>query len=230
LGQKRRTNPSFLSKDEAERDKARTEQVVKGIANGIDNSMIIPNVSRGPNIPSTPRRVLTEESKTLEIHTITNQNRDRLYDLSEYSNKKAKGPKYFPKRYFQKLKPKQLDMNSKPSIKLLGETKNFVVQLDNGKRLIEIYAKDFFIGKLFKLRINAAESKEITNLLAQARNKIEQKQKYRVGETSYFFVDVDGIQGLAFVSEKINQDIKLGFCEGEITPILDLLAKARSLF
>ena len=229
MGQKRRTNSSFQSKEEAERQKRQMKQMVSGIAHGIDNSMILPNVSHPENL-SPPRRVLTEEFKTSEIHTITDQNYKRLYDLSDRSNKKARGPKYVPKRNLHKSQSNQMNTHNQPSIKLLGETKNFVVQLDNGKRSIEIYGKDFFVGNLFKLRFNVGESKEITNLLAQARNKLEQKQKLRVGETSNFIVDVDGIQRLATLYEKNSQDVKLGFSEGEITPILDFLAKARSLF
>ncbi len=230
MGQKRRTNPSFLSKDEAERDKTRTEQMVRSLVEGVNYDMILSNKSPDSNLISTPKRVLSDEFTVSEDHIITDRNYKRIYDLADRSNKKARGPKYFPKSCLHKSQSDQIKKHSQPTIELLGETQNFVVQLNNETHLIELYGKDFFIGKLFKLKIHVGESLEITRLLTQARNKIEQKQKARVGETSHFVVDVDGSQRLAILYEKNNEDVKLGFSESEITPILNFLAKARALF
>jgi hypothetical protein len=137
-------------------------------------------------------------------------------------------PRHISNRYFRKNADTDFD---KPNLgKVLWETKNFVVQLNYETRLIELYGKDFFFGKLFKIRFNASESFGISNLLVEARNRIEQKQKVRIGETSHFIVDLDGTQKLVILYEKNSQDVRLGFNESEINPILDFLAKARSLF
>lgn len=111
--------------------------------------------------------------------------------------------------------------------KRLGETKNFVVQFNYETKLIELYGKDFFIGKLFKLRFDAGESKEITNLLAKARNRIGQRQDASIGETTHFVVTIDAYNKIAILYDKNGHDVKLGFSESEITPLLDLLAKTR---
>lgn len=116
--------------------------------------------------------------------------------------------------------------------RIVGETDNFVLQFDYKNKVIEMYGKDFFVGRLFKLRLNVGDSKTISNYLSIARNIMANSQVKRIGEISKFAVDSDGNQRLVILSEKTDRDfpIKLGFNETEITAIIDLLAKARSLF
>jgi hypothetical protein len=214
LDRTRRTNPSFLSIDEAARDRKRIEQMVKGISEGkSEGSVVFSNVGyNGPKGLIGSRRLSGYGYH--EKAVVTN------VELKPTTYSKPRQKTFFPQKNLDRVK----------YVKLLGETKNFVVQLNYETRLIELYAKDFFIGKLFKLLISAGESKDLTYLLAQARNRIEQKQKVRIGETTHFIVDLDGTHKLVILYEKSNQDVRLGFSEGEVTPILDFLAKARSLF
>ena len=200
LDRKRRTNPSFLSIDEAARDRRRLEQMVKGIAEG-------------------PRE------KDVVISNVGYNGSNGLIGKSNPLHKSY----FHPPTGFHYPKTKGTYNNRKPDkyVKIFGEAKNFVVQQNYETKMIELYCKDFFVGQLFKLRFGVGESKEISNLLAQARNELGQSQNKRIGETTHFIVDID-TNKQATLYGKNNQEIKLGFNEEEITPLLDFLAKARS--
>ena len=78
LGQKRRTNPSFLTKDEAERDKTRTERIVRSLADGIHYDMILPNSNtRFPIVlPLQGKQELKKTVETNKNKTKSVRNRD----------------------------------------------------------------------------------------------------------------------------------------------------------
>jgi len=115
-------------------------------------------------------------------------------------------------------------------IETVGITNNFVVEFNYQDKLIEIYAKDFFIGQAFKLRFDISESAAIINFLARARNMKGNKQVTRIGEINNFLVDFDGYQRFVTLYEKSTRKWKLGLNETEITAVINLLMKARSLF
>jgi hypothetical protein len=118
------------------------------------------------------------------------------------------------------------------SIRKVGESNNFVVEYNYDDKLIAIYGKEFYGGSLFRLRFSVSESKALGTFLARARNTVGNRQVSRIGETDRFFVDYDGNQQLAMVYEKEPKklQVKLAFNENEITPVIDLLMKARAFF
>jgi transcription elongation factor Elf1 len=119
------------------------------------------------------------------------------------------------------------------STRNVDESNNFIVEFNSQDKLIEIYAKDFFFQRAFKLRFNKDETKIIINFLAMARNMMGNKQITNIGEINNFVVDYDGNQRIVTVYEKPTKEcpVKLGFNdETEITAVIDFLVKAKSLF
>jgi hypothetical protein len=233
LGIKRRTNPSFLSNDEAARDRRRTRQMVGSILHPGGSGSIVPNKGYDP-IPHTRKH--WSEPYEIQTPVVTENNYAHLHDLADRTSKQAKIAKEqihtSRKHIYRETRRsvKTIKTETLPSINVLGETKNLIVQFNFDNHLIEIYAKDFFFNKLFKLKIRPEESKKIGNLLAETRNRLYQRSNALIGETEHFAVEMDGIQKNALLYEKTEKEIKLGINETEITSILDFLRIARSLF
>jgi hypothetical protein len=189
---KSRTNPSFLSDVEANRERRRTEEFVKSIT-GTDHKLI---ENRPYNRKATIRKFYSGNSGR--------GRKQRPFDHRNYDYPKNK--------------------------RIVGESSNFVVQFNRRERLIEIYGKDFFVGRTFKLKFSICESKSVINFLAMARNTLGHKCGGIVGETSRFIIESDRAQTIITICKKKNRLVKLGFNETETTFVIDLLMKARSLF
>jgi hypothetical protein len=228
VDRKRRTNPSFLSIDEAARDRRRLENVVRSIAANTGNST-------EPKEPKNEAQLNSQNSAVF------------------FSNVGLKGPKGFVKNtrsYSKEYRKqavctniilKQNNIQTKPIrnkphqdsvkyTKVIGETENFVVQFNFEEGLIEVYGKDFFAEQIFKLRFNSAEAKLIINLLAKARNALGTNFVGRIGEIPRFIVEVDLNEKIVMLYLKDNTSTKLGFREIEVTPLIDYIVEARSLY
>lgn len=120
---------------------------------------------------------------------------------------------------------------TRKSIKFVGETSNFVVQFNYSDKSIQLYGKDFFIGKAFKLKFKVSETKTIINLLSQATNALANNYLNRIGEAFDFVVDADGEEKYVILYDKKEDlPIKLGINQHEVAEIINLLIRARSYF
>ena len=233
MDRKRRTNPSFLSIDEAARDRRRLENVVRSITANNNNF-------KEP-----------EEKKDLKNETnVISSNSDVVF-----SNVGLRGTHGFAKNLLSKSNGKQVGkkavctnvilkqnciqtrpirniphLDSVKYTKFIGETQNFVVQFNFETRLIEVFGKDFFAGQLFKLKFNSAEAKLLINLLTKARNALGTRIIGRIGEIPRFIVEVDSNEKIVMLYVKDDKSTKLGFNETEITAIIEYLDKAMSLY
>ena len=172
---KRRTNPSFLSNDEAARDTKRTIDFVRSIA--VDNP-VTENVYK--------KKHVTKQQKTTS--------------LSE-------------KRFIRG-----------------GKTEDFIVDFERQNKLISIYGKEIPYDCAFKLKVRISETKTLIYLLEKAITVLGSNADIKVGERKNFSVDCDNSQRKVIVYRKETEfQFKLALNQNDVTSIIELLKKARTL-
>jgi hypothetical protein len=183
LDNKRRTNPSFLSKDEAAREARRTEAMVRGITgekqprNKLEEIMVDPL-----NKPKSSAK----EKSAINLSHITRVGETNYFSLDYHDNDKvvALYGKEVPKDSpfvlklslnetvaITRLLGKSLEiMRNNPQTMRVGEKDGFVVDFDSYSNRTLLYQREKTVSCPFRLAFDEYETMMIIHFLKKARN------------------------------------------------------------
>jgi hypothetical protein len=171
LDKKRRTHPSFLSDDEAAREKRRTEELVRSVVGKTHDAS---DVIEEPLPSFIIRNHVTRVGETSNFAVDFN---DKEKLVVVYGKEMPNGCP-FNLRFSQSetvaiyhLLEKALTtmLNSKRSV-LIGEKNSFVVDYDGSRRLVMLYQKEKTPLCPFKLAFDKDETMRMMDFLKKARN------------------------------------------------------------
>jgi hypothetical protein len=171
LGKKRRTHPSFLSDDEAARERRRTEELVRSIV--------------GKTHPA--RSVVKKQLPTIVIRNQTTRVGETSYFAVDFNDKdkivevyEKEVPEGFPFKLgfsqsetvaiYRLLGKALATMRSSQQSMPIGEKNRFAVDYDGTCRLVMLYQKEKTPLCQFKLAFDENETMWIIHFLKKARN------------------------------------------------------------
>jgi hypothetical protein len=170
LDRKRRTHPSYLSDDEAGRERRRTEEFVRSLVGNTHST----SSGMEKRVPSLVRNQTTRVGET-NCFAVDFNDKDKLVVLY---GKEIPEESPFKLRFsmgetvaIYRLLGKALGTirNSQQSMRV-GEKDNFVVDCDGTQRLIMVYQKEKTPLCQFKLAFNEDETMWIIRYLKKAKN------------------------------------------------------------
>lgn len=172
--EKRRTNPAFLSNDEAARDTKRTEDFVRSIAG---NTHISENVVRKKQMPKEQAPTYFIENPIIrvgetEYFIVDFNSQDKLIAIYGKENPvgyhfKLKVRISETKEMICLLEKAKTVMGSKEVMRI-GEEQSLVVDYDGNQSLVMVYGKGTSEFP-FKLAFDQNEVTALINLLIEAR-------------------------------------------------------------
>lgn len=97
--------------------------------------------------------------------------------------------------------------------------------------MISIYGKEIPNGCQFKLKVRMSETKDLICLLEKTKSAVAIEDDISLGQRKDFNVDYDGFLELVMIYKKEPSKFqyKVAFTQNEISKIVDLLMKARSM-
>jgi hypothetical protein len=171
--ERRRTNPSFLTNDEAARDAKRIEEFVRSIA----GEPTVPDVVGKKQVPKEQKANFFSQNPLVRV----GESEYFIVDFECNPKVVAIYGKELPLGCFLKLKVKMSEtkaliyfldktktMTGIEEVERIGEGKSFIVDYDSSQRKVLLYEKATS-GPLFKLMLDQNEVTSIINLLIKAR-------------------------------------------------------------
>ena len=170
MDRKRRTHPSFLSDDEANRERRRTEEMVRDI---VGNGQLPTSVIK-KHVPNFVRNQTTRVGET-SYFAVDFNDKDKLVILygKEIPNEHPFKLKFSESETvgIYRLLGKALGTmrNSQQSMRI-GEKNAFAVDYDGTQRLVMLYQKEKIPLCQFKLAFDENETMWIIHYLKKAKN------------------------------------------------------------
>lgn len=179
--EKRRTNPAFLSDEEARRERRRTGEMVRRI---VGNSQTSSDVRRKQVTSFVRRNQITRAGETnYFIVDFNGQDRQLVIYRKEI-------PKTYPFKLgfslsetvaiIRLLEQAKAIMGNK-QVTRIGEKNSFVVDYDGTQRLVMVYRNETPECQ-FKLTFDESETMKVISLLKKAKNFFYSESSIRVSE------------------------------------------------
>jgi len=171
LDKKRRTHPSFLSDDEAARERRRTEELVRSIVGKTHPASSVIK----KQLPSSEMRNQTTRVGETSHFAVDYNDKDKLVlvygkEIPEGIPFKLGFSQSETVAIYRLLGKALTTMRNSQQSMLLGEKNSFAVDYDGTRRLVMLYHKEKTPLCQFKLAFNENETMCIIHFLKKARN------------------------------------------------------------